>query len=85
MYLVAEEFNQAFRDRYVLHGRAAPAAAEIEAVQWSPRPHSPLAHATLGFVCEVPAGYRGTHGTVFQTDVVIETCLAFFRVYQKQP
>jgi len=39
----------------------------------------------LGFVCEVPAGYRSTYGTVFQTDVVIETALAFFRVYQKQP
>jgi hypothetical protein len=89
-YQVAEEFNQAFRDRYVLHEASRPGVQqyEIEAVQWSPPRPTLTTLATrdrLGFVCEVPAGYRGTHGTVFQTDVVIETCLAFFRVYQKQP
>ena len=60
------EFNQAFRDRYVLHEASRPGVqqCEIEAVQWAPRP-TLTAMATrdrLGFVCEVPAGYRApTH------------------------
>ena len=80
-------FNHAIRDRYVLLEANRPAVQqyEIESVSWGPVRPTLTATACRdgrGFIVEVPAGYRGTYGTVFQTDVVIETCLAFFRAYQ---
>lgn len=80
-------FNEAFADRYVLlqGGEAELAQYDINSVRWgSPRPTltTTAARGALGFLKEAPAGYRGTHGMVFQTDLTIEVCLAFFRAYE---
>ncbi|MBI5684295.1 MAG: hypothetical protein HZC54_04385 [Verrucomicrobia bacterium] len=80
-------FNEAMRNRYVLQQANRPAVAQydIEATHWdSQRPTlmETACKGRYGFLCEVPAGYNGTYGLVMQTDIVIETCLAFFRAYQ---
>jgi len=86
-HLAVREFNRAIRDRYVLLEASRPGVQqyEIESVLWDgPRPTliEVACPGRFGLITEVPAGYGGTYGTVFQTDVVIETCLAFFRAYQ---
>lgn len=80
-------FNEAMRNRYVLQQANRPAVAQydIEATHWdSQRPTlmETACKGRHGFLCEVPAGYSGTYGLVMQTDIVIETCLAFFKAYQ---
>lgn len=80
-------FNEAIADRYILLESRRPGVQqyEIESISWgSPRPTltSYACQDRLGFICEVPAGYSGTYGIVFQTDVVIETILGFFRAYE---
>lgn len=80
----AQRFNEAIADRFVLHEAQRPGVQqyEIETISWeSIRPTliTTACRDRLGFVVEVPAGYAGTYGTVVQTDIVIETCLAFFR------
>lgn len=81
-------FNASLSNRYVLLEAQRPAVEqyEIEAVQ--PDSQRPTLIQTAcrnryGFLCEVPAGYPGTYGLVMQTDVVVETCLAFFNAYQQ--
>jgi predicted deacylase len=86
-YAAVRDFNRTIRDRYVLLEATRPGVEqyEIEAVHCdSQRPTliETACKGRLGFLCEVPAGYSGTYGLVFQTDVVVETCLAFFRAYQ---
>lgn len=81
-------FNAAIRDRYVFLEASRPAVEqyEIEAVQMdSQRPTliQTASKGRYGFLCEVPAGYPGTYGLVTQTDIVIETCLAFFGAYRQ--
>jgi hypothetical protein len=81
------DFNLVMRDRYVLKQAQCDRVEQydIEATHWDgPRPTliETACRGRYGFICEVPAGYSGTYGIVFQTDVVIETCLAFFRAYQ---
>ncbi len=81
-------FNEAMRNRYVLQQANRPAVAQydIEATHWdSQRPTlmETACKGRYGFLCEVPAGYNGTYGLVMQTDIVIETCLAFFKAYQE--
>jgi hypothetical protein len=80
-------FNEAMRDRYIIQQASCTEVDQytIESVSWdSPRPTliETACKGRYGFLCEVPAGYQGTYGIVFQTDVVIETCLAFFKSYQ---
>jgi len=80
-------FNDAMRNRYVLQQANRPTVAQydIEATHWdSQRPTlmQTACQGRHGFLCEVPAGYNGTYGLVMQTDIVIETCLAFFKAYQ---
>ena len=80
-------FNEAMRDRYVLQQANRPAVAQydIEMTHWdSQRPTmiETACKGRYGFLCEVPAGYGGTYGLVMQTDIVVETCLAFFNAYQ---
>ncbi|MFA6564889.1 MAG: M14 family zinc carboxypeptidase [Verrucomicrobiia bacterium] len=80
-------FNEAMRNRYVLQQANRPAVAQydIEATHWdSQRPTliETACKGRYGFLCEVPAGYNGTYGLVMQTDIVIETCLSFFKAYQ---
>lgn len=81
-------FNEAIRDRFIFQEANRPGVQqyEIEAMQFdSERPT--LIHTVCkngyGFLCEVPAGYRGTYGLVIQTEIVIETCLAFFDAYRR--
>ena len=86
-YDAVQRFNDAIADRYVLHESRRPAVQqyEIESVSWGrlrPTLTTTACRGGRGFIVEVPAGYRGTHGMVFQTDVTIETCLAFFRAYE---
>jgi predicted deacylase len=81
-------FNEAMRDRYILQQAFCTEADQytIETVGWdSQRPTiiETAAKGRYGFLCEVPAGYQGTYGIVMQTDIVIETCLAFFKAYQE--
>lgn len=80
----AQRFNEAIADRFVLHEASRPGVQqyEIETISWeSVRPTliTTACRDRLGFIVEVPAGYAGSYGTVVQTDIVIETCLAFFR------
>lgn len=81
-------FNETIRDRFIFQEANRPGVQqyEIEAMQFdSERPT--LFHTVCkngyGFLCEVPAGYRGTYGLVVQTEIVIETCLAFFGAYRR--
>lgn len=85
--VAVREFNRAFSNRYVLQESSRPAVQQykIEATQWDgtrPILIETVCKGAYGFLCEVPAGYNGTYGMVFQTDLVVETCLAFFRAYQ---
>ncbi len=80
-------FNQTFADRYVLLQSGAPELDQydINSIRWGslrPTLTTTAARSGLGFLKEAPAGYRGTHGIVFQTDLTIEICLAFFRAYE---
>ncbi len=86
-HAAVRDFNRAIRDRYALIEANRPAVEqyEIEAVHWdSQRPTliETACKGAYGFIVEVPAGYGGTYGLVMQTDIVIETCLAFFPAYQ---
>lgn len=87
VYDAVRRFNEAIADRYVLHEASRPGVQqyEIESVSWESRRPTLIETACrdrLGFIVEVPAGYGDTYGLVLQTDVVIETCLAFFRAYE---
>lgn len=87
VYDAVRRFNDAIADRYVLHEATRPGVQqyEIESVSWETRRPTLTETACRdrsGFVVEVPAGYGGTYGLVLQTDVVIETMLAFFRAYE---
>ncbi|MFP4250029.1 MAG: M14 family zinc carboxypeptidase [Armatimonadota bacterium] len=80
-------FNDAIADRYVVHESKRPGVQqyEIESISWGrlrPTLTTTACRDGHGFIVEVPAGYPGTYGMVFQTDVVIETILAFFRAYE---
>ncbi|MGI5817591.1 MAG: DUF2817 domain-containing protein [Armatimonadota bacterium] len=80
-------FNAAIADRYVLHESNRPGVQqyEIESVSWGrlrPTLTTTACRDRGGFIVEVPAGYRDTYAMVFQTDLVIETCLAFIRAYE---
>jgi len=85
--VAVQMFNEAMRNRYILQQANRPGVAQydIEMVRWnSQRPTimETAAKGHYGFLVEVPAGYGGTYGLVMQTDIVVETCLAFFRGYQ---
>ena len=80
-------FNDEIADRFVLLESSRPEVQqyEVESISWGrlrPTLTTTACRDRLGFIVEVPAGYRGTHGMVFQTDVVIETCIGFFRAYE---
>lgn len=80
-------FNETMRNRYVLQQANRPAVAQydIEMTHWdSQRPTlmETACKGRYGFLTEVPAGYNGTCGLVMQTDIAVETCLAFFKAYQ---
>lgn len=82
-----QEFNEAMRNRYILQQANRPAIAQynVETTNWdSPRPTliETACKGRYGFLTEVPAGYGGTYGIVMQTDLVVETCLTFFKAYQ---
>lgn len=82
-----QAFNEAMRNRYVLQQANRPAVAQydIEMTHWDaqrPTLIETSCKGRYGFLCEVPAGYNGTYGLVMETDIVIETCLAFFKAYQ---
>lgn len=79
--------SDAMHNRYVHQQANRPAVGQydIEMTHWdSQRPTlmETACKGRHGFLCEVPAGYNGTYGLVMQTDIVIETCLAFFKAYQ---
>jgi len=81
-------FNTAIRDRFVFLEATRPGVEqyEIEAVHVDgqrPTLMETVCKNRYGFLCEVPAGYAGTYGLVTQTDIVIETCLAFLRAYRQ--
>ncbi|MBM3858694.1 MAG: zinc carboxypeptidase [Verrucomicrobia bacterium] len=85
--VAVRSFNEAMRNRYVLQQANRPGVAQydIEMMRWnSQRPTiiETASKGSHGFLVEVPAGYPGTYGMVMQTDIVVETCLAFVRAYQ---
>lgn len=84
---MAQRFDEAMADRYVLREADRPGVQQyaMETISWEQVRPTLITSACpnrLGFVVEVPAGYRSTYGLVFQTDLVIETCLAFFRAFE---
>ncbi|MEN6641482.1 MAG: M14 family zinc carboxypeptidase [Armatimonadia bacterium] len=84
---MAQRFDEAMADRYVLREANRPGVQQyaMETISWEQVRPTLITSACpnrLGLIVEVPAGYRSTYGLVFQTDLVIETCLAFFRAYE---